>query len=178
MRRYDAIASLYLASNSFPLYSFLPLPSFIPARHLRSLSCRLLSTGTTAASSGIAPVSHVGAGIARSISACCCCCVHTAPQHTSAYVSIRQHTSAAYGSSIRQHTPAYVNSKCQHTSAYVSIRQRTCCVHLGSRTVYTAGSGTCTASTRTASTRTASSLAALLLLPCARAEVSVFVLLY
>jgi hypothetical protein len=63
--------------------------------------------------------------------------------HTSAYVSIRQHTSAyatinlcwrqatarcslpqhAYVS-IRQHTSAYVSIR-QHTSAYVSIRQHT-----------------------------------------------------
>jgi hypothetical protein len=40
-------------------------------------------------------------------------------QHTSAYVSIRQ----AYVS-IRQHTSAYVSIR-QHTSAYVSIRQHT-----------------------------------------------------
>ncbi len=72
-------------------------------------------------------------------------------QHTSAYVSIRQHTSAAsltlsgllsrmrlrplnrsptcirhHASAyvIRQHTSAHV-SICQHTSAYVSIRQHT-----------------------------------------------------
>ncbi len=45
-------------------------------------------------------------------------------QRTSAYVSsIRQHTSAAYVS-IRQHTPAYVSIR-QHTSAYVSTRQHT-----------------------------------------------------
>ena len=41
---------------------------------------------------------------------------------TSAYVSIRQHTSASV--SICQHTSAYV-SICQHTSAYASIRQHT-----------------------------------------------------
>jgi hypothetical protein len=60
--------------------------------------------------------------------------------HTSAYVSIRQHTSAylcrgggdAHTSayvSIRQHTSAYVSIPMQrrdvHTSAYVSIRQHT-----------------------------------------------------
>jgi hypothetical protein len=64
-------------------------------------------------------------------------------QHTSAYVSIRQHTAplqlqaplqlrcqylyflyySAYVS-IRQHTSAYVSMR-QHTSAYVSIRQHT-----------------------------------------------------
>ncbi len=42
--------------------------------------------------------------------------VNIRQQHTSAYVSIRQHTSA-YASSIRQ----------QHTSAYVSIHQHTSC---------------------------------------------------
>jgi hypothetical protein len=64
------------------------------------------------------------------------------PAHTSAYVSIRQHTSAyvrersrqlahsaaaptcAYVS-IRQHTTAYVSIR-QHTPAYASIRQRKC----------------------------------------------------
>jgi hypothetical protein len=58
-----------------------------------------------------------------------------APARQPAYASIRQHTSAAYGS-IRQrmlrylalqrvslHTSAYVSIR-QHTSAYVSIRQR------------------------------------------------------
>ena len=77
-------------------------------------------------------------------------CIH---QHPSAYVSIRQHTSAACcchsttppplhtsaDVSIRQHTSAYVStmllplrhasasayvSRCQHTSTYVSIRQQ------------------------------------------------------
>jgi hypothetical protein len=43
-------------------------------------------------------------------------------QHTSAYVSRRQHTSAYV--SIRQHTSAYVSIR-QHTSAFVSIRQHT-----------------------------------------------------
>jgi hypothetical protein len=55
------------------------------------------------------------------------------PLYTSAYASIRQHTSAC-PHSIRQHTPSYVSirdkhlSECrlysirQHTSAYVSIR--------------------------------------------------------
>jgi hypothetical protein len=62
-------------------------------------------------------------------------------QHTSAYVSIRQHTSVSETSSclsayasIRQHTSAYVSirnkfmpvSIRQHTPAYVSIRQRSC----------------------------------------------------
>ncbi len=54
-------------------------------------------------------------------------------QHTSAYVSIRQHTSAyaaplpAGARSVpawRQHTSAYVSIR-QHTPAYVSIRQHT-----------------------------------------------------
>jgi hypothetical protein len=48
-------------------------------------------------------------------------------QHTSAYVSMRQHTSAHCVSayvSIRQHTSAYVSIR-QHTSAHVSIRQHT-----------------------------------------------------
>jgi hypothetical protein len=53
-------------------------------------------------------------------------------QHTSAYVSIRQHTSAdgcrtsapPQVSAFGQHTSAYV-SRCQHTSADVSIRQHT-----------------------------------------------------
>jgi hypothetical protein len=43
-------------------------------------------------------------------------------EHTSAYVSIRQHTSAY--ASIRQHTSAYASIR-QHTPAYVSIRQHT-----------------------------------------------------
>jgi hypothetical protein len=43
-------------------------------------------------------------------------------QRTSAYVGIRRHTSAYV--SIRQHTSAYVSVR-QHTSAYVSIRQHT-----------------------------------------------------
>jgi hypothetical protein len=47
-------------------------------------------------------------------------------QHTSAYVSIRQHMPAAYACSIRQHTLAYVSICQQHTpAAYVSIRQHT-----------------------------------------------------
>ncbi len=58
-------------------------------------------------------------------------------QHTSAYVSIRQHTSylrvlhppdahtpPRISSLRRQHTSAYVSIR-QHTSAYVSIRQHT-----------------------------------------------------
>jgi hypothetical protein len=62
--------------------------------------------------------------------------------HTSAYVSIRQHTSGLGGkllSTIRQHTSAYVSIRQHtsglggkllstirpHTSAYVSIRQHT-----------------------------------------------------
>jgi hypothetical protein len=64
---------------------------------------------------------------------------HCMRQHTSAYVtayvSIRQHTSlhtSAYVSirqpsayvSMRQHTSAYFSTR-QHTSAYVSIRQHT-----------------------------------------------------
>jgi hypothetical protein len=53
--------------------------------------------------------------------------------HTSAYVSIRQHTSCSRCTCslcslsltcIRQHTSAYVSIR-QHTSAYVSIRQNT-----------------------------------------------------
>jgi hypothetical protein len=52
-----------------------------------------------------------------------CSCLEIAaarpPEHTPAYVSIRQHTSAYV--SIRQHTSAYVSIR-QHTSAYVSIR--------------------------------------------------------
>ena len=43
-------------------------------------------------------------------------------QHTSKYVSIRQHTSAYV--QIRQHMPAYLRIR-QQTSAYVSIRQHT-----------------------------------------------------
>ncbi len=42
-------------------------------------------------------------------------------QHTSAYASIRTYTAYV---SIRQHTSAYVSIR-QHTSAYVSIRQHT-----------------------------------------------------
>ena len=74
------------------------------------------------------------------------CCVRHLRQHTSAYVSVCQHTSyslamlvcsarrcsnsaAASAScvSIRQHTSAYVNIRSirQHTSVYVSIRQHT-----------------------------------------------------
>ncbi len=63
-------------------------------------------------------------------------CLVLLRQHTSAYVSIRQHTSASsrlraclallrlYTSaySIRQHTSAYVSMR-QHTYAYVSISQ-------------------------------------------------------
>jgi hypothetical protein len=51
-----------------------------------------------------------------------------AGQHTSAYVSIRQHTSSYAGQHtsayviLRQHTSAYEAGK--HTSAYVSIRVR------------------------------------------------------
>jgi hypothetical protein len=54
-------------------------------------------------------------------------------QHTSAYVSIRQHTAASTSLgglqlpayvSIRQHASAYVSIR-QHTSGYVSIRQHT-----------------------------------------------------
>jgi hypothetical protein len=41
-------------------------------------------------------------------------------QHTSACVSIRQHACACV--SIREHTSAYVSTR-QHTSAYVSIRE-------------------------------------------------------
>jgi hypothetical protein len=46
-------------------------------------------------------------------------------QHTSAYVSIRQHTSASafFTTCGDQHTSAYVSIR-QHTSAYVSIRQQ------------------------------------------------------
>jgi hypothetical protein len=51
---------------------------------------------------------------------------HSILQHTSAYVSIRQHTSAC-GSALRlachpQHTSAYVGTR-QHPSAYVGIRE-------------------------------------------------------
>ncbi len=58
---------------------------------------------------------------------------HLPTKHASAYVSIRQHTSAYAYVSIRQHTSAYVSIR-QHTSAYVlalgrsrpgSIRQHT-----------------------------------------------------
>jgi hypothetical protein len=66
-------------------------------------------------------------------------CKHTSyviRQHTSAYVSIRQHTAGVQLArdsitckhtsyvSIRQHTSAYVSIR-QHTSAYVSIRWHT-----------------------------------------------------
>jgi isocitrate/isopropylmalate dehydrogenase len=52
-------------------------------------------------------------------------------QHASAYVSIRQHTSAYVKAvedqkrdlQVRQHASAYVTIR-QHTSAYISIRQR------------------------------------------------------
>jgi hypothetical protein len=55
-------------------------------------------------------------------------CLHTVSacvsiRHTSACVSIRQHNTSAYVS-IRQHTSACVSIR-QHTSAYVSIRQHT-----------------------------------------------------
>jgi hypothetical protein len=65
----------------------------------------------------------------------------------SAYVSIRQHTSAnatAYvsiqsetksewgGQADRDHTPAYVSIR-KHTSAYVSIRQHTSAYRVGGR---------------------------------------------
>jgi hypothetical protein len=53
----------------------------------------------------------------------CILSVSDSNQHTSsAYVSIRQHTSAGF--SIRQHTSAYVSIR-QHTSAHVSTRQHT-----------------------------------------------------
>ncbi len=69
------------------------------------------------------------------VSSYCCMCPHTAMcvssyycvvatrQHTSAYVSIRQHTSAC----VCPHTTAssLPVSISQHTSAYVSIRQHT-----------------------------------------------------
>ncbi len=60
-------------------------------------------------------------------------CPHpTDKTHTSAYVSIRQHSSAYVSthtisltkSSDNTHTSAYVNIR-QHTSAYASIRQHT-----------------------------------------------------
>jgi hypothetical protein len=44
--------------------------------------------------------------------------------HTSAYVSIRQHTSA-YVSRLRSAADSHASQTCQHTSAYGSIRQRT-----------------------------------------------------
>jgi hypothetical protein len=51
--------------------------------------------------------------------------------HTSAYVSIRQHTSAELAGlvqvqppHVRRYDPPYVSIR-QHTSAYVSIRQHT-----------------------------------------------------
>ena len=66
------------------------------------------------------------------------CAASPAGLHTSAYVSIRQHTSnilrLAHISirqltsdyvSIRQHSSAYVSIR-QHTPAYVSIREHTC----------------------------------------------------
>ncbi len=51
-------------------------------------------------------------------------CMCAAMQHTSAYVSIRQHRYIVVRAHVyrRQHTSAYV-SICQHMSAYVSIRQ-------------------------------------------------------
>jgi hypothetical protein len=48
-------------------------------------------------------------------------------QHTSAYVSIRQHTPYSAAASLNtcvRHTSVYVSIR-QHTSAYVSIRQHT-----------------------------------------------------
>ncbi len=82
------------------------------------------------------------------------CGAAPAAEHTSAYVSIRQHTSAyvsiapAWGAapaaehtsayvSIRQHTSAYV-SICQHTSAYVSACVgRSTCRRAGNQSTYT-----------------------------------------
>jgi hypothetical protein len=62
--------------------------------------------------------------------------IYASRMHTSAYVSIRQHTSAyrmhIYAS--RMHTSAYVSIR-QHTSAYVSIRQHLACIYVHAREV-------------------------------------------
>ena len=45
-------------------------------------------------------------------------------QHTSTYVSVRQHTSAYVSAVLQEHRPPELPQHLQHTSAYVSIRQR------------------------------------------------------